>query len=134
MLMNSPVASLLDEEFCVTQALMIISGRGRSSCAMILRRSRICASSPGLVSEKTRRSGWGCWVAIMATPSEEFALALGVGVPLEPAGVCEAAVVAFETVGLFDAAAAAGGSDPASAVPASVDAADVDAAGTIEAA
>src|SRR5579864_1698778 len=70
MLLKAPIAPGLAEEFCITQALIIISGRGRSSCAMILFRSRICASSPGFVSENTNRSGGDCSPADMATATD----------------------------------------------------------------
>src|SRR5271163_4629687 len=86
--MNAPMVRALTEEFCVTQALIIISGRGRSSCAMILFLSWICASSPGLVSEKTRRSGGVCVPDPMATATDCMASgALGAGVGAGEAGV-----------------------------------------------
>lgn len=54
--LKGPMASGLVVEFCMTQALMIISGLGRSSCAMTLFFSAMGLSSPGLALENTSRS------------------------------------------------------------------------------
>src|ERR1700685_4611573 len=65
-------------EFCITHALMIISGRGKSNCARIRFRSRICASSPGFVSENTSRSDGFCSPVPAATAIDAMAIGLGV--------------------------------------------------------
>jgi hypothetical protein len=86
-------------EFCITQALMIISGLGRSSCAMTLFFSSMGLSSPGLALENTSRS-----VPTGAIPPGDGGvpgLVVDVAAELLPEAVVPPAVAA-----LVDAAAA----------------------------
>src|ERR1019366_6386959 len=93
-LLNSPIARELAVEFCMTQALISISGRGKSNWARIRFRSTIWASSRGLESENTRGSEGFCGAVPATTPIAAIAGGLGAPAPLDDAAAGVAAVAA----------------------------------------